>query len=188
MGKCSRLAPQSGRFCRRDYWRQTGLVGERDRCRPAVWISGHGNLPELPLGGLPGQKPESPEGITGSSRLHSLDCFSSPLVPGHLPRNFGRVLDDRYAEPWQHLDSVRATRKKTAAKRPAHKLKKNAVSPTGCRTSASIDVVCRKPLRRRARDSNPQLLAQRLISNQLPNHSVTLQNQRNASLLWKTIW
>ncbi len=29
--------------------------------------------------------------------------------------------------------------------------------------------------KRRARESNPQLLAQRLISNQLPNHSVTLQ-------------
>ncbi len=31
-------------------------------------------------------------------------------------------------------------------------------------------------LQRRARESNPQLLAQRLISNQLPNHSVTLRN------------
>ena len=30
-------------------------------------------------------------------------------------------------------------------------------------------------LKRRARESNPQLLAQRLISNQLPNHSVTLR-------------
>ncbi len=30
--------------------------------------------------------------------------------------------------------------------------------------------------KRRARESNPQLLAQRLISNQLPNHSVTLRS------------
>ncbi len=37
--------------------------------------------------------------------------------------------------------------------------------------------------KRRARESNPQLLSQRLISNQLPNHSVTL---RTAAIVYRT--
>jgi hypothetical protein len=75
----------------------------------------------------------------------------------------------------QSLETIRSFAAGILPLRELGQQRKNAASPTRSQTSAFLVTSWHMPIKRRARDSNPQPLTGHFISNEAANHSLTLQ-------------
>ena len=112
-------------------------------------------------------------------RSHTLVLMTKPMRSRSCPLHTRSIVRCTGAAFWA------AQRVLTWHKLPLRKLthpRKNAVSLTRSQTSASLVTQWHGmnswPLRRRARDSNPQPLTGHFISNEAASHSLTLHDER----------